>query len=196
VGSWVPGPRLVDAGVLLLHPAMRPVEEAPRRAQRPSELLPTALAEPPVEEELLLGDPEFDLRRDPGDPVDEGGAEELAQRHRIVVLRDRRYEALVEVDALELDSAPGEAIDRVARSALERLNVEHRDHRCQVRHGVLAREPPRPPPLAHEAPPLAPVCAAGRPEELAHELAGDPFGPPGTGGEGGALGVDPADRLV
>src|SRR5262245_16302570 len=100
---------------------MKPVEDAARRAQRPSELLPTALAEPPVEEELLLGDPEVDLRRDPGDPVDEGGAEELAQRHRIVVLGDRRDEALVEVDALELDPPPGEAIDRVVGGALERL---------------------------------------------------------------------------
>ena len=76
-----------------------------------------------MEEELLLGDPEVDLGGDSRDPVDEGRAEELAQRDRIMLPRDRGDEALVEIDALELDAAAGAPVERVLGGALDRFDV-------------------------------------------------------------------------
>ena len=98
--------------VVLLHLAMQLVEDPPAYQARRGAPLRFA-PEPPVEEELLICDPEVDLGEDLGGPVDQGGAEELAQRHQVVVARHRRDEPLVEVDRLELDPAARVPIEDV-----------------------------------------------------------------------------------
>jgi hypothetical protein len=84
---------------------MEAIEDAARGVQSLLQLLPRPLAQAPVEEELLLGDAEVDLRRDPRGPVDEPRAEQLAESDRVMVAGHGGDESLVEVDALELHPA-------------------------------------------------------------------------------------------
>ena len=68
----------------------------------------------------------------------------------IVVVRDGGDEALVEVDALELDPAARVLVELVARGALDRLDVEDRDDGGEVRHVRLDQQRRRQDRLAPE----------------------------------------------
>ena len=124
------------------------------------------------------------------------GTEELPQRDRIVVAWDGGDEALVEVDALELDPAPRVAVERVPGRPLDRLDVEDRDDGGQVRHVRLGQHGARQDRLATEAALLVLVGVAGGAEEAVAELAREPVGAARAERHRRAHGLMPADRLV
>ena len=149
-----------------------------------------------LEEELLLRDPEVDCGRDAGGPIDEARAEQLSQGDRVVIPGHGGDEALVEVDALELDPAPGVAVDQITGGALHRLDVEDRHDRRQVGHVRLDQDRPGENRLAAEATLLVLVGVAGGAEEPVGELSGEPVGAARAECDRSALRIDPADRLV
>src|SRR5436190_12669171 len=99
----MPWARGIGVDVRLLDLLHDPAEELAAVSMGRLELLAGERRQVPVEVELLLEHPEGDLVVDRRRPLQESRAERLAQRHRVVLLRDRRQEAAVELDRLELD---------------------------------------------------------------------------------------------
>ena len=79
----------IDVEAALLHLAAQALEELAGVVERRLVLVLAAVVEPPEEVELAVGDPEVDLAVDARDPVEEPGAEQLAQRGRVVVASGR-----------------------------------------------------------------------------------------------------------
>ncbi len=181
----------------LLHLLAHLLEQGAAVVQRGLELVAAAVAQPPQEPELLLGDAEVDLVVDRRHPVQERRAEHLAQSDRVVFARHGRQEAPVEVQALELDLAARGALDhQLVGPALDRLHVEGRHHLGQVGHLRLGQHGAGKHGL-REQPSLLPLVgiAGGAPKALG-ELPGDPVGPAGTERHRPAHRVDAADRLI
>src|SRR5262249_51549093 len=103
--AGVPGPRRGGVEATLVHLPLQSLEQLAGVGERRFQLLLAALAQAPEEPELAVVDAEVDLAAHRRHPGEEAGAEQLPQLHRVVLLRHRRPEALVEVDRLEFDLA-------------------------------------------------------------------------------------------
>ena len=194
----MPGAGGVGVDPVLLHLHADPAKQLPGVLERGLVLLGGQLAQAPVEVELALGDAEVHLRVDPGHPVEESGAERLAQGDRVVLARHGGDEAAVELDRLELHAVAADAaLDGVAR-ALQRLDVEDRHHRREVGHVGLGqhRAGQHLPAAEQPAAALALVGVARRAPELVVELPGQPVRPAGAERRRPAARVEAADRLV
>src|SRR5215208_5859317 len=132
--SGVPGPRRIRVNPRLLDLLADALKQPSAVLERGLEIVAGLPPQPPQEPELAFGDAEVDLVVDRRHPAQEAGAEGLPQRHRVVLARHGRQEALVEVDALELHLAARRALqDELVRGLLDRLDVERRHHLGEVR---------------------------------------------------------------
>src|SRR5215208_112067 len=132
--SGVPGPRRIRVNPRLLDLLADALKQPSAVRERGLEIVAGPPPQPPQEPELAFGDAEVDLVVDRRHPAQEAGAEGLPQRHRVVLARHGRQEALVEVDALELHLAARRALqDELVRGLLDRLDVERRHHLGEVR---------------------------------------------------------------
>src|SRR5436190_11205197 len=131
--AGVPGPGRVRVDVGLLDLLADALEQSTAVVKRRLQLVARAPAQHPEEPQLLLGDRELDLVVHRGHPLEEAGAERLPERERVVLAGDGGEEALVELDALELDLAPRRLVhDQLLGRLLDRLDVERRHHLGQV----------------------------------------------------------------
>ena len=148
----------------------------------------------PEEPELAVVDAEVDLAGHRRRPLEEAGAEQLAQRDRVVLARHGGDEAPVEVDRLELDLAHEVLGDRLG--ALDRLDVEGGHDLGEVGHVGLGEDRGRHHRLAEEPADLLFVGVAGGAPEALGELAGEAVGAAHAERHRAVLGIDPPDRLV
>jgi len=132
----------VDIGLLdLLADAL---EQSTAVVKRRLQLVARALAQHPEEPQLLLGDAELDLVVHRRHPRQEPRTERLPERDRVVLAGDGGEEALVELDALELDLAPRRLVhDQLLGRLLDRLDVERWHHLGQVGNVRLGEHRPR-----------------------------------------------------
>src|SRR5436190_4163610 len=194
--AGVPRAGRVGVYVRLIHLLDDPAEELAPVVVGRLELGSGALAKAPVEVELLLEDAEVDRCRNRRRPFEEARAESLAQRDRVVSLRDGREEAPVELDRLELDLARDALHGELVGSVLDRLDVERGRHPRQVGDVRLHEHGAGKDSLREQPSLLALVGVAGGAPEPIGELADQAVGAARAKRRRPPFRVEPADRVV
>ena len=156
-----------------------------------------ALAQPPEEPELLLGDPELDLVVDRRHPLEEAGAERLPERDRVVLAGDGGEEALVELDALELDLA-ARGLCMTSSSGVVSIDSTLNGGITLARSGTCDLASTAPGRTAFEnSPPSS--CSSASHEAPQNPSLSSPVRrlvPPGQSAAGLTHRIEPADRVV